>query len=707
MAVIASLLVATPVAGSTTDDGSDYGHGYMIVELAGSPLAHNDAAKLSGRFDPTSRAFAQAQARLEREHARFIDRLARVAPEAVVVNEMFVTSNSVVLQLNGASPASVEAIGGVHRTSPSQLYTLDMNESVGLIGADGPKGFWAMHGGQENAGDGVRVGIIDSGIDSDHPFFWCKDVEFGGVYASGVGILPQLPAMPAFFGPGYVPGPGDPLYFSADHGTHVAGTVGGCVTEVGDLTLDPDNADSLWAGTIVSGVAPGVELWDYNVFPAFGAGFVAFGGSAFSHDIAAAIEDAVLDDMDVINMSLGGGVQGPHDFLAEVANAAVAADVTVVTSAGNEGPGYYTVGSPGSAADVIAVGATTNTRGAAPLIQGFGADIRGYAGDFDDFDGGSYDLVDWPGSDNLACTRDVPDGFLTGARDVVLIERGACTFTEKVGNAAAAGAEGVVVFTDSRDPGGMAGVGTIPAIMIDRASGLALEAALFAAYPVPIPVTITAPVIISETANELAGFSSRGPAPFTSIVKPDLVAPGVNILSSVLTFDLLGKTGEGWELFDGTSMASPHVAGAAALLIEQHDWNPAEVKSALVTTANAGVPGGSVFEQGGGLLDVPAADEASTFFAPSNASFGLYEGKKPVSGSVEITVTGATTCSGPTLTGDDYGWVSAAYADGTLTVDLEVGRAAAPDVFYGGYVEIDCDGGLYHIPWGVVIDRKG
>lgn len=126
------------------------------------------SAKVSGRFDPSSRAHAQALSRLEREHARFLDRLAKAAPEAEVINEMFATSNSVVVRLNGTSPASIEAIGGVHRTSPSNLYRINMDESVGLIEAPA---FWESVGGSSNAGAGIKVGIIDSGINADHPFF--------------------------------------------------------------------------------------------------------------------------------------------------------------------------------------------------------------------------------------------------------------------------------------------------------------------------------------------------------------------------------------------------------------------------------------------------------------------------------------------------------------------------------------------------------
>src|SRR5690606_13395854 len=149
-----------------------------------------------------------------------------------------------------------------------------------------------------------------------------------------------------------VAGPGPELII--DHGTHVAGTIGGRFGTSGTV-----------AGTAVpltglSGVAPGVTLGNYNVFPGIGAGFVAFGGSAFSHDIAAALDAAVADGMQVANMSLGGTVQGPHDLLAEASNAAVDAGMVVVVAAGNSGPGDATVESPGSAAKVITAGASTN-----------------------------------------------------------------------------------------------------------------------------------------------------------------------------------------------------------------------------------------------------------------------------------------------------------------------------------------------------------
>ena len=593
--VLGILLIALPPMtawGSETQADT----GYVVVEL-NSPgavryfggIKNLDAtAKKGQRFDPDSRAFAAYSRHLNKEQASFRAALGKHFSQADSLRSFQITANAVVVKLNGLSPGQIKKISGAKKIHTVGLYQPNMDSSVGLINA-GPA--WTAVGGQETAGDGVRVGVIDSGIINSlipdyHEFFNCKTVAFGGFYFSGI---TGFPAIGIKNENGNEPAPG--VAYVSTHGTHVAGTVGGCVTTISDGLV--------WDGTTLSGVAPGATLVDYNVFPGIGAGYTAFDGSALSHDIAAAIEDSVANGDDVINMSLGGGVQGPHDFLAEAANGAVDAGVVVVVSAGNEGPGPYTVGSPGSAANVITVGATTNSRGMGIEVDvdGFPTE-RGLGGEFPDFDGSDTTLVDWPGTDNLACSDDGAGSGLTG--EIVLIERGACSFSEKVANAKAAGAGGALIFTDDRDPVSMAKTDgfddDIPAVMVARAAGLAYEAALTGGAI--FPTNISPPTIVAETPNLLADFSSRGPAPFTGIVKPDVVAPGVNILSSV--FD-----GTGWDLFNGTSMASPHVAGASAVLLQANSaWTPAQVKSALATTASD--LGLAVWEQGSGLIDLVA-----------------------------------------------------------------------------------------------------
>lgn len=710
-ALATALAFSVPAVAAQSDDPSAASDDYLIVTLTGEGAAYDNTASTNGRFDPNSQGYARILDRMERQHERFAAQLARKAPEAEIINEFFVTANALTVKLNGADPNAIGSINGVQSTQRSTLYKLDMNESVGLIGADS---YWGELGGPSDAGSGVDVAIIDSGIDATHPFFDCEvdggsKVNFGGIYYSGQGILPQVPSASALFGPGYTPGPGDPLYFFSDHGTHVAGTVGGCAETTINIT-DPEDFSDVWNGTTLSGVAPGARMFDYNVFPFIGAGVVAFGGSAFSHDIAEAIEDAVEDDMDVINMSLGGGVQGPHDFLAEVSNGAVAAGVTVVTSAGNEGDGSYTVGSPASASEVIAVGATTNAHQLLSTVTedpgGDDEDVYDAAvGEFPDFDGEEHPLIEWPGSDSEACTSDVTG--LSG--EIVLISRGSCAFSQKMENANLAGAYGVIVYNNvPGDPIGMArSTGFdddfIPAVMVSDLDGAAL---LDDVADAPSTAEVT-PRQIDETVtpNLMADFSSRGPAPFTDAVKPDVVAPGVNVLSSVMDFDpIAGVTGHSWELFNGTSMASPHVAGAAALLLDDHpDWTPEQVKSALVTTATVLNSGLTVWDQGGGLIQLAPDDgagDATVFFYPANASFGGFTGRAPANGSVDIAITGGT-CSLAATSGD---LVSASISGSTLNVEFEGGRDA-PSGLYSGYISLDCGGDDYHIPWGAVIDR--
>jgi minor extracellular serine protease Vpr len=685
------LLAASPLLLMAQDNTE--ASGYVIVKLSSPAAVHYrggiknlkaTAAVNGGRFDPNSTAYAAYRKHLDKERAKFVSAMGRAAPQAVAVRSFHATANAVVVELNGLNPGQLKKISGAKDVYESQLYQPNMNESVKLVNAPAA---WSDDdvGGRGNAGDGVRVGVIDSGnvnslIPGQQPFFNCKDVEFGGFFFSG---LTGLPAIGIKNENGVDPAPG--VAYVSDHGTHVSGTVGGCITTI---------SGGPWDGTELSGVAPGATLVDYNVFPGIGAGFVAFGGSAFSHDIAAAIESSVLNGDDVINMSLGGGVQGPHDFLAEAANAAVAAGVVVVTSNGNSGPGYYTVGSPGSAAYVIAVGATTNSRSLGLLVMAPGFDpINAFGGEFPNFDGSDQNLIDWTGSDNEACTSDVGDGSLSG--EVVLIARGTCSFSQKMANAKAAGAFGVVVYSDDRAPGGMAKTAgfddDIPAVMVAQADGQALEAEL-ANVGNLFPTVITPPTPVPTTANELAGFSSRGPAPFTGIIKPDMVAPGVDILSSVFV---------GYELFQGTSMASPHVAGASAVVLQKHPtWNPKQVKSALTTTATD--LGLQPWEQGSGLLDIDAALGANAFFWPTNASFGTFKGKAPANGSIDISIETSATCYVDDVTNPTY--VSASINGGTLTVDFDGGRTAPTDL-HGGNVFVDCDGQSHTIPWGAVVDR--
>jgi minor extracellular serine protease Vpr len=616
-------------------------------------------------------------------HQDFRSYLASKAPRAEIVREYHLVHNGFAVKLNGHRSDILRQGPGVNLVTPAALYRPTMNVSTGLIGADD---LWPPSTeGRANAGDGIKIGIIDTGIVDTHRFFACKGDIPHKVYASGVAFDPS-----------------NTIVF--DHGTHVAGTAAGCV-----ITLGSDEAV---VGDI-SGVAPGAELWDYNVFPGFGAGFVAFGGSAFSHDICAAIEDTVADGMDVINMSLGGGVQGPHDSLAECTNAAADAGVVPAVAAGNSGPGDSTVSSPGNAAGALTAGASTNPHFAGISVT-VGSDTFGAAlGDFNNFDPAitaDYTVTDpTNGCDPISTD-------LTG--QIALIDRGVCTFTTKVRNAQDAGAVGVLVVNNvAGDPVGMAHDGTdfptIPAAMLGKAEGNAIKPSGMATVD---GTTVTE--FVTDNADIIAGFSSRGPTPFTFLIKPDVTAPGVNVYSSV--FD------DEFAFFQGTSMATPHVAGAAALLLDLHpDWSPADVKSALVNTAKrpvwdhvTGMDPTGVLTRGGGRIDLVPADDIPVTLDPASVSFGFWSGNKPVSATVDVSVRnvseGGLTCV-VGVASDDGAMVTAStdsitFAAGdvvTVTFFLDGGRSGqTPSGDYDADITLTCGSTILQAPWWVRIDRE-
>jgi minor extracellular serine protease Vpr len=627
-------------------------------------------------------------AHLAKAHESYRGYLSGRAPKARIVEEFFYSLNGFAVQLNGAPLQSLSGGPGVQKVSRSWLYRPTMNVSTGLVDADE---VWPEAGGRENAGTGIKVGIIDTGIVDTLPFFTeCKDAD-----GDGVADIPHKVYFSGKEGP-----PEDTIVF--DHGSHVSGTAAGCVIE---LTEGPITG-------LISGMAPAAELWDYNVFPGYGAGFIAFGGSAFSHDIAEALEDTVVDGMDVVNMSLGGQVQGPHDLLAEAVQGTVDAGLVVAVAAGNSGPGDSTVESPGTAAGALTAGASTNPHFIGIPVTVDATTYGAAVGDFNSFDAVTADYTVTTPADG--CTAIAED--LTGM--IALIDRGVCTFTTKIRNAENAGAVGALVVNNvAGDPVAMAHDGTdpfpeIPAAMLSQEDGNAIKPSGTATVDGTVETEF-----ITDNADILAGFSSLGPTPFTYLIKPDLTAPGVNVYSSV--FD-----GE-FAMFQGTSMATPHLAGGAAVLLDLHpSWSPDDVKSAMVnnaarvvTDSATGTVDPGVLARGGGRLDLDAAHETPLTMAPASASFGFFSGNKQVTGLLDVSVlnvsAGAQSCS-VAVTGPEIVTASAdsitldAGASTIVTLSLDAGGASETGSGdYDGDVEIDCGDTLLRLPWWTRIDRHG
>lgn len=681
---------------------------YAFIQFGDAPIASYEGS-ITGfartkpakgkKVDLQSSAVKKYGNRLEAQRENYKKWLAKQFPQVEVVTEYDVTFNGVGLKLNGATLKEVSRGPGAIKSGYSATYQKAMSESTGLIEAEA---VWESLGGQANAGEGMKVGIIDSGIDQNHEFLKPNEgMEYPEAFPKGDARFTTEKVIVA-------------KVFSQDpklsaeavdsHGTHVAGTVAG---KAGTRHKLSDKA--------MSGVAPGAYLGNYNVFP----GDIENAKSVF---IAKAVEEAVEDGMDVLNLSLGGTPHKGADLLDMTVNAAVDAGVVVAISAGNEGPGNYTVGSPGTAEKVITVAATTNSRTFAMTLDSAAfseptiATTGTQGGEVKETLTGEYALwEDVAGGDKLACTA-LSGKALEGK--IALIQRGSCTFAEKINNAAAAGAVGVIIYQIDgiAEPTPMSSDGAlVPAVMIGNEAGNQLVN-----WTGDRTVTINSKLQKVETyPNLLANFSSWGPTPNYTL-KPDVAAPGVNIYSSVV--------GGGYELYQGTSMASPHVAGSAAILLaysKENDlgWGPAEVKASLMGTAKdvegSVLPDTDVSDPlkvGAGLIDLSRAMNPSALAFPSSLSFGLVRPVGNQTYSMTFTLTNPTNEElAYTISDDENVKVSdmevTIPAKGRKEITVEVvnrgthsgGQTGTPS-FISNYIQVSSEEGDIRIPYLYVMD---
>jgi subtilisin family serine protease len=322
-------------------------------------------------------------------------------------------------------------------------------------------------------------------------------------------------------------------------------------------------------------------------------------------------------------------------------------------SAGNEGPGHETVGSPGSAARALSAGASTVPHFVgAPLTVG-AATYGVAAGDFKtvtaDLTAPLGVVLAGTGLNN-ACSA-LPAGSLTGKIGVV--SRGGCTFSKKIRSAQDAGAVAAIVVNNvAGDPtamglGGIANEPTIPAYM----AALGNRAALMAANGESATIDATNAYFATANADIMAGFSSQGPTDVDFRVKPDVVAPGVNVLSSIPQ-SYCDQGTDCFAFFQGTSMAAPHLAGAAAIVRQAHPLWPAwAVRSAIVNTADQGrlldsTTGTKVVTDvnvtGSGIVNLESAVKASAVLSPVSVSFGATPAGSGATKGVAVTVLNAS-----------------------------------------------------------------
>ncbi|HLO02183.1 MAG TPA: S8 family serine peptidase [Symbiobacteriaceae bacterium] len=450
-------------------------------------------------------------------------------------------------------------------------------------------------------GKTIKVAVMDTGIDYDHP-------DLGGCFGPGCRVFTGWD----FVGDAYDANDANPTYNPiptpdpfpddcAGHGSHVAGIIG--------------------ANGTVKGVAPDVRFGAYRVF--------GCNGSTDADIMVAAMEAALKDHMQILNMSIGSAFTWPQYPTAVAANRLVKAGMIVVASIGNSGAdGVWSAGAPGVGEDVIGVASMENThvRLATFTITPDGSSI-GYQGATaapNPPTSGTANVVKIANTNGCTASGGVP-GSVAG--NVVLIQRGVCTFAEKAANAQAAGATGVILYnnTSGRINPTVAGavVINIPVVSITMADGNKI-ATLLNDGSVSMTWTDAQGVFANQGAGLASSFTSYGLAPDLSL-KPDIAAPGGNIYS---TYPL--EKG-GYATLSGTSMASPHVAGAVALLLDARPQTKAsEVRSLLQNYASPqlwwGNPGLGIMDgvnrQGAGMLHIDKAIEAQTRVTPGKLALG-------------------------------------------------------------------------------------
>ncbi|XRG78623.1 InlB B-repeat-containing protein [Rossellomorea sp. GAMAL-10_SWC] len=468
-------------------------------------------------------------------------------------------------------------------------------------------------------GQRVKVGVLDTGIDYNHPDLYKVTHDENGKVYEGHDFINTVvdsdgnevyvddhDAMETIYPDWEAARKKDPGSISAnykdyitEHGTHVSGTIAASTT---------NNSDIFSA----NGVAPDVELHGYRVLGPAGHGS--------SYSVLSGIEQSVKDKMDVINLSLGSLNNDPFYPTSIALNNATLQGVICSVSAGNAGPGVSTVGSPGTSALAITVGASTVPEQIPVQTLKFGntpyqARLFGknFADADDAFKGLSLPIVDV----GLGTPSEYDGKDMSGK--IALVKRGGDTLNTKMANAKKSGAKGMIIWNNQADADtqgynpNFLGISTdnIYSVSITQAQGQALVDAIKVD---PGNAKITFPMIldkpIDKNPDELAGFSSTGPVKDWSI-KPDVVAPGVDIWSTQ-PYDVWEPNSNkdykyAYQSMSGTSMAAPHVAGISALVLAAHpDYTPADVKTALMNTAkdvNTDSKTYSVYQVGAGRVD--------------------------------------------------------------------------------------------------------
>jgi len=703
----------------------------LIVRLRQESVAR---AIASVRGLDTASAQRQIEA-IESEQREAISAIQQQLPGATVEYAYRVTFNGLAVRLPAGRDDAVNelrALPQVRAVYEEAVFMPSLYASVPYIGAET---LWANLGGASFAGAGIRIAILDSGVNIAHPMFNDTGYTYPSGYPKGdtrytsrkviaarTYIRPYDPPIANE----HTPLPGSN---GSGHGTHMAGIAAGNVI----------TATYRGISQPISGVAPRAYLMNYRIFYPTAADKPEV---AYTAEILRAIEDAVNDGAQVLCNAWSSATPRPPlaSPEAEALEAAIEAGCVVVAPAGNDGPGYGSASrTPGGVERVITVGASTKDRfiswdfvdvtGPTPVDAAlknqsfaraeFGSNIATLFGPYP-----YTDVSDVDPNDSATACNTLPTGAL--ANKIALIARGDCYFADKAYVAQQAGARLALIYNDTDEITEMgcagdhceAGEITIPAALVSRSYGLRLLDWLDEHPGATVQLDPNARVVASPP-DVLATSSGRGPA-YARYLKPDLVAPGDAVLSA---YHASGASEPPYEQISGTSVACAHVAGAAALLLQAHPtWTHDKIKSALMATADrdvyatssSGTPT-SLLGRGAGRVDLTRASNPSVLCSPASVSLGQVS--TGTSHTVQIALNDpCTRCGSHTYTlalAGGYGLTMAAPAQitvnaggaATLNLTLNV-RSDAPAGDIEAELTLTSGSTVIYVPiWAYVTPR--
>lgn len=733
--------------GTVLDLAPGPGRKTYIVQLEGAPVPS------AGLKRSEERGYA---ADLRSEQADLTSSISRIRDAAVTPLFTYTHAlNGIAVELTRAEALRVSRLPGVVSVAKDFTRHLTTDKGPEWIGAPSMWGGSSVPGGVGSKGEGVVVGILDSGLNPANPSF--ADVvpeEDGGDghdHTNPLGAGNYLGACDPDNAEQYVADWGcndkvigywdfdvtdnaDGDYDDDGHGSHTASTTAGNQVDATAYAAKGTPNEFSVTSTI-KGVAPHANIIGYDVCD----------GACQGTSIIAAIEQAILDEVDVINYSIGSAsASSPwadEDALAFLS--ARDAGIHVATSAGNAGPGAATLGSPGDVPWMTTVGATTHDRKYVASVTDLASDAgtgpgdiagAGLSGPTD----AAYPLVDARSINrNALCeAAKFPAGTdLTG--QIILCDRGVTGRVEKGEVVAALNAEGMVLANDQASGDSLNGdAHALPAAHITYDDGVALRQWMGSVTGEEAALSGSVADVKDENGDIMAAFSSRGPNRAVSMISPSVSAPGVDILAAAGT-----DNSTEWHFISGTSMASPHTAGALALLAAvQPTWTPAEAQSALMTTALTEVTdsdgtAADWHDMGSGRIDLTKIAKAGVVLDETEADYlaadpavggdvrdlntaSMADNDCLIECSWTRTFTGTATGAGTwgvsveslsdnlTLSTDKATIAVTEGADVSVTVDAEIAGDAATDEWIFGTLVLTPPAGsaapAAHLPIGVL-----